>query len=125
MFFATIVGPVSVVNEPSFDGMYLLQLDASAAEKLSVDYVVFLPQGYRFHRGIFFRKGRVPKPREPYRASLEKFLVSRNPAISAVVGMVYTTSHEKGLKGAVSFQSRYEFSVLSYGLVVRPKKVAE
>ena len=124
-FSATVVGPVSVANEPSFDGMYLLKLDANAAEKLSVDYVLFLPQGYRFHREMLSRKGRVPKPKEPYRASLEKFLASRNPAIRAVDGKVYTTSHEKELRETMSFQSKYEFSMLSYGVVVRPKAVAE
>jgi len=124
-FPATIVGPVSVANEPSFDGMYLLKLDANAAEKLSVDYVLFLPQGYRFHREMFSRTGRVPKPKEPYRASLEKFMVSRNPAIRAIDGKVHTTSHEKELRETMSFRSKYEFSMLSYGVVVRPKAVAE
>lgn len=124
-FSPTIVGPVSVANEPSFDGLYLLKLDSVSAEKLSVDYVLFLPQGYRFHRGILFRKGRVPTLREPYRASLGKFLVSRNPAIRAIAGIVYVTSHENGLKETMSFQSKYEFSMLSHGVIAPPKKVSE
>jgi len=124
-FPATIVGSVSVANEPSFDGMYLLKLDDNAAENLSVDYVLFLPQGYRFHREMLSRTGRVPKPKEPYRASLGKFLASRNPAIRAIDGKVYTTNREKELRETMSFQSKHEFSLLSYGVVIRPKAVAE
>jgi hypothetical protein len=118
-FSATIVGPVSVANQPSFDGMYLLKLDRAAAEKLSVERVLFLPQRYRFHRGILFRKGRVPKRREPYRASLQKFLLSHNPAIRAIDGRVYTSSHGKGLTEPIRFQSEYEFSMLSHGVILR------
>jgi hypothetical protein len=125
MFSATIVGPVSVVNKPSFDGMYLLKLDGVAAEKLSVNHVLFLPQVYQFHRGLLFRKGRVPGPRDPDRVSLEKFLLGRNPAIRAIEGRVYTSSHEKGLRETMSFQSESEFSMLSYGVIVRPKTVSE
>lgn len=120
-FSATIVGPVSVVNQPSFDGTYLLKLDSAAAEKLSVERVLFLPQVYRFRRGVLFRKGRVPKQNEPYRASLEKFLVSPNPAIRAIDGRVYTSRHEKDLTEPISFQSEYELSMLSYGVILRPK----
>jgi hypothetical protein len=122
-FSATIVGPVSVADEPFFDGMHLFELDTQAAENLSVIHILFLPQVYRFHGGILFRKGRIPRPRKPYRASLEKFLLSRNPAIRAVEGRVYTSSHEKSLMETMCFQSRYEFSMLSYGLVTRLRKI--
>jgi hypothetical protein len=124
-FLATIVGPVSVADEPFFDGMHLFKLDTQAAENLSVNHVLFLPQVYRFHGVILFRKGRIPRPREPYRASLEKFLLSRNPGIRAIEGRVYTSSHEKSLRETMCFQSRYEFSMLSYGLVTRPRKISE
>ncbi len=124
-FSVTIVGSVSVAEEPSFDGMYLLKLDGVAAEKLSVSHVSFLPQAYRFHRGFFFRKGRIPGPREPYRVSLDKFLLSRNPAIRAIEGRVYTSSHEKGLTETMSFQSEHDLTMLSYGVIVRPKTVSE
>jgi hypothetical protein len=120
-FCATIVGPVSVANESSFDGMHLLKIDSLPAETLSVDSVLFLPQVYRFSKR-FLRKGRVPRPSEPYRVSLEKFLFSRNAAIRAIEGRVYTTSHEKSLTETMRFESQHEFSMLSYGLVDRPKR---
>lgn len=57
--FCTTIGSVSVATEPSFDGMYALKLDSSAAETLSAYHVLFLPQVYRFSEGFSSRKGRV------------------------------------------------------------------
>ena len=125
MFSATIVGPVLVANEAYFDGMYLLKLDTNTSEKLSVDHVLFLPQVYRFHRGILIRRGRVPKQGEMYRASLEKFLFSRNPAIRALDGRVYTSAHLRELRERMSLQSKYEFSMLAYGVIARPQEARE
>lgn len=119
-FFATIEASVSVVNEPYFHEMYLLKLDTNAAAKLSVDHILFNPEWYRFRRGIIRRRGRVPKPGEKYRISLQKFLVSRNPALIGLGGRVYTTTHLEELKKTMTFQTRYEFSMLAYAKVDPP-----
>jgi len=122
-FSATIVGPVLVAGEPYYDGMYLLKLNPNVSKKLSLDHILFLPQWYDFRRGLLIRVGRVPKG--PYRVSLERFLFSRNPAIRALGGRVYTTLHLKELTKTMSFQATHEFSMLSYGFISRPKTAVE
>ena len=120
-FSATIVGPVLVAGEPYYDGMYLLKLDSNVVKKLSLEHVLFLPQWYEFRRGLLIRVGRVPKQGEQYRASLERFLFSRNAAIRTLGGRVYTTLHLKELTETMSFHAPHEFSMLSYGFISRPK----
>lgn len=119
-FFATIVGAVSVANESYFDGMYLFKIESEISQNLSADHVLFHPESYEFHRGFFFRRGRIPKPGERYTASLEKFLISQNPALRGVRGRVYTSSHIFAPKEPMVFDSKYEFSNLAYGIVFRP-----
>lgn len=117
-FLATIIGPVSI-DDPYFEGTYLLKIEPGAAEKLSVDHILFHPEFYDFHRTFLKRRDVVRESKELGKPSLDTFLLNPILANDGLGGRVYAT-HRRDLIQARAFRKN-EFSVLAYGIITRLK----
>src|SRR5437899_11324506 len=74
-FLATIIGPVSI-DDPYFEGTYLLKIEPGAAEKLSIDHILFHPEFYDFHRTFLKRRDVVSESKDLGKPSLDTFLLN-------------------------------------------------
>jgi hypothetical protein len=115
-FLATIIGPVSI-DDPYFEGTYLLKIEPRAVEKLSVDCIMFHPEFYDLHRTLLRRRDVIHESKELGKPSLETFLLDPILAKDRLRGRVYTT-HRQDLIQARTFR-KYEFYVLAYGIITR------
>ena len=113
-FLATIIGPVSI-DDPYFEGTYLLKIEPGAAEKLSVDHILFHPEFYDFHRTFLKRRDVVRESKELGKPSLDTFLQDHRIANDGLRGRVYTTQRQDLIQ-ARTFRKN-EFSVLAYGII--------
>ena len=117
-FLATIIGPVSI-DYPYFEGTYLLKIEPRAAQKLSVDYIMFHPEFYDFQRTFLKRRDVVRESKELGKPSLDTFLQDHRIANDGLRGRVYTTQRQDLIQ-ARTFRKN-EFSVLAYGIITRAK----
>src|SRR5438093_12396807 len=88
-FLATIIGPVSI-DDPYFEGTYLLKIEPGAAEKLSVDHILFRPEFYDFHRTFMKRTDVVRESKELGKPSMDSFLLIPILETDVLTGHVYT-----------------------------------
>src|SRR5438046_8832469 len=101
-FVATIIGTVSI-DDPYFEGTYLLKIEPGAAEKLSVDHILFRPEFYDFHRTFMKRRDVVRESKELGKPSLDTFLLNPILANDGLGGRVYAT-HRRDLIQARAFR---------------------
>ena len=117
-FLATIIAPVSV-DDPYFEGTYVLKIEPRAAQKLSVDYIMFHPEFYDLQRTFLKRRNVVRESKEIGKPSMETFLQDPRLAKDGLLGRVYTTQRQDLIQ-ARTFRKN-EFSVLAYGIITRAK----
>ncbi len=117
-FLATIIGPASI-DDPYFEGTYLLKIEPRAAQKLSVDYIMFHPEFYDFQRTFLKRRDVVRESKGLGKPSLETFLQDPRLASDGLRGRVYTARRQDLIQGR-TFRKN-EFSVLAYGIITRAK----